>query len=246
MDISVENLTKNTALVTGLIIIGALLNKYVYYTYYNINIVHFLDISEIIVSNFSMYIQLLIYISALVKYLETIKYDNEFKHEEIYDMHSYIKLIGITTGLNIFLIYLFTSNTFGQIINSKYSYILVINLLIIPAILNYKSIKKYFKLSDIITTVINDQYKKYNTLLFALFASLYLIINTTYGVFQTINSRFTQYKVSFTYKEKLFETNTSLKFIGQTRNYLFLYNPIIKKTTVYKIDDLELLSFGGN
>lgn len=230
---------------TLLIVVGYLKIS-LYYKHFNIEIINYLEFSEILtiflpdILKYSFFIFLGIGANFLMESkTETEKYQN-IKNEitnstKLKDrLKNHYKLNKELFWLSILILFIHIMNfiwfreRFWGVLMETFIIpsLLLFNILLLEFRNKYKSLyNNYFD------PTIN------NIILIIFMFFLFTLSSVNSEIKKTEKKQ--ELKIGFTYLSQNFSTNKSLKYIGQTRNFLFLYDLERKESRVFEISELR-------
>lgn len=220
-----------------------------YYYFFDIEIINYLEISEIplLFFNKSILIILLILIIIIISYFvddKIAKEENEIENYNLeklkYEISKPKRFIHKILGwVIIFLLvtYIIINLIFKNYIGLIYPIFYIICALIY--ILSEKTILK---------TLVNKHNTFSSIIIYLGFASLILfnISTISNSIEKGYRLRYENEQsklISFTYDEKIIETNKKIIYIGQTKKSLFLFDKEKDETLIFKMEKVDAFKF---
>jgi len=243
---SMEQFTKTVAVISIIIVSLGFISLVVFYELFNIDIFEFISISEIITTSFSLLLSLFIPIFISFFILQKLltkawMYRNNVKmvHGIIFNpLRIYVFLIvlaSIYSWLQIYGIFL-TKNSF---LIEIFNIVFATSFLITTSLLTMGFAFAFFHRKKKIVILRTKIIVLFSTIIFGLF----FILVTTQKAFLLINSnpyRATTFYLNNTSK---IVTNDSIKFIGKTQGYYFLWNKKTEVSTVYPASEIIKIEY---
>lgn len=235
MKFPLERITANLALLGAILICGALIKQYTYYSQFNIEIINYLDTSEIILSNFGIFIGWVGGISIILNFITLKK--SEFEAKSTRSKFDFMIILIIVLFSNLFSIEKFCSIKVSTI--ALYKVIGIISVLIL---MNLMAWFLYITLNEDELKNHRFRYKFFNEYIVILFLSLYMLINVTSGIYDYHNV-FVKNKKSIQFETEtgIVRTSNTIYNIGQTKNFTFIYDIMKNQTYVYKNSEIKNL-----
>lgn len=234
-------------LLTGCILYFGFCNLYLYYNEFNINILSFSNSSDVLLSLFpkAVVISTVIYGFLLQSiYTEIQKSETEKNQTNIPSEKKIKRLKWFRKNIAlVMLIY------YGFVITIKLSLIHLLNYKNYELI-DYNIITNFLFLFLIYFAIVigdSDKFLNENPILISFFIIVFIgngIGNYRKNEAEKVKNGITEYKsdhITFKYNDIKIQTNKSLIFIGQTTDFLFLYNMKNKSSEIYKNDKIENL-----
>ena len=240
----IDQILKFTSLLTAFLVACGVLRFYIYYKMFNISILRFIDISEILIlfmDNLLGYFAIIVPSALNIFFL--VKFSGHFaKYKPI----SFVELIrdqlpvsgsffvGTCTGA---IIYFLLSKNLK--LKDLFLLIVLIILFIIlfPAVFYYTNafLIDYLKTQMDLSTLL---------LLFICFFLICYTVIISYLEVDKVKHMGFYKSVKIKFKSEPIINGTPEKFyIGMTKNFIFIYEKSIATTTVYKMNDLESIVF---
>lgn len=231
-----------------LILLGFLKLNY-FYAHFNINISNYIDLTECLILFFPhliKYLFILFGINILFYLITSPEEDieNYQKVEEIIDNNKLKIRLKKFFFLNFWIfmqvISLTILGTISYFLNGKSAYIIITAALLLFTVL----------LSNFILLEFSRKYKLANKKKFDPTYNNFIIIlvlivcNSIHGTYHEIKS-IENHKgdsVCFKYNSSLIQSEDNVIFVGQTRNFIFMYNNLTSETSVYPKDRLDELT----
>lgn len=239
-----KDFIKNTSLITGILIYLGFFELWIYYKIFNLNIIYYIDFSEIIVSFLGdILILILISIGLIYSYyMFNIKFNlqEELKNIEEKSKIKYSKrLVKILKGysgtfigifiIGIMIFFLFKTNVL------KWIGVVIIlqNILYIPfdIIIQEIRIAYYNKHKELASTNIF-------VYIFEFIAILLMLSFFTLNEAQSVKNYY-YYGTEVTINSNVMKSDSIEYFIGKTRNYIFFYNDTAKVARIFPMDDVK-------
>jgi hypothetical protein len=231
-----------------LIMLGYL-QLYIYYISFNIRINDYIDLTEIFtltINNFifySIYFSILSFITFMIYKVEngnkiyvpeSSYYDEKsfWKRILLFSKIFYLRTYGFLFLVIIFFIALFMVKS---IINDFISFIIMSGCFILLFLI-FLFFEFKYKYKLIVGKVLDYRINTiilFTVMIFA-FVSLFTFLEVKLVYLQ---SNFKT--ISFEYEGEIVETNSNILYIGQSKNYLFMYNNSDLTSIVYKRDAIE-------
>lgn len=214
----------------------------VYYYYFDIEILNYLDLTEIILLFFdkslllTLGILFTVFISYILDYKIKKETDNKTEDSSAKSKKKPLRYFEIS------LIILQLAYIALSIIQENYIGLLYPIGFIICTII-YFLLEKY---------VFEMLFKNHGTFFFLSFVAGFvalLLINLstiTYSIEKGYNLRYkniTLKQISFSYNNKIISTSNKIKYIGETKSSLFLYDFNKRETIIYKMENVDYLRF---
>ena len=232
----------------SLLILIGFVKMSIYYNHFNININNYVELSEILISFIPDIIKYssIIFIVFLYSFLLDTEEDNQKSYDtnnEIIEMDKFFPRIGkilkrnITAILLLLLMIAFTIisaiwNEKNYLLFYRFSWMIFIILFFNIMLMEFR--RKY--------KIINGNYfdSTYNNLLIISFLFTAYIIQSTYSEIEEVENHNGPI-VCFHSSKKLIQSEENLIYIGQTKNYFFMYNLKDKETYVYTRNEISNL-----
>lgn len=230
----------------GFIFVSGIIKMKLYYNSFNINIVDFLDASEIIfafISDFIPYVVITLFMFLFLFFLDTkkdVEVRDDYKDNIILEKHLlrrlwlYIKLFPIILIYAIVLILLLIA-TF------------IWNFSIIPFLIPFCIILAYQIYGILVLEYKRHYYNHYKSFPSPTFTNIILIMGAFFmyvivNVYLDVNSVKESKKylgTSFKIENNNIISDSTNYYIGKTKNYIFYYQEENKSTKVYPIKDMK-------
>lgn len=221
----------------------------IYYDHFNINISDYLEITEVLILVIGDILKavMMIFAVKLFDFLTETEEEAEarrVRHNTFFLIKPFRKrawnyictrkaLAFLVLILFIFLIisYYFNRKVFSTVvIMFFYSLTTYVAMFLL---LEYK--RKYKEVTD-------KEFDGTYSNLIALFIVFFLFtIQTTYSDIEKTKNR-NPVMICFKYLEENIQSNQNLLYVGQTKNYIFIYDKITKETKVYSRSDIKMLA----
>lgn len=261
MKSKIEFLIKASPLVLFIVTILGYMNLFFYYKFFGIEIKNYLDFSEIPLLFFDNSLFMVFFFIIIILYTLVISFylkkglnkkTTEIKKatgEKLKELYEESKIEGqkqkkVSYRIELIFAMFFISLSFVSIVSSilqkeyvKLVYPILILFLITFLVLLRKIIMpKYFSNLSIITTV---------------FIEMSVMVLSSYYIFVFSSSLEQAHRIkyksliiknlSFQIKDKLIVTDSTLVYVGETKNALFLYNSKSRETLVFKNGSIKNL-----
>ncbi len=221
----------------------------IYYDHFNINISDYLEITEVLTLVIADIIKgiMVIFAIKLFDFLtetdkeaeaKQVRYNNFFLIKSFRKrVWNYISTRQTFTILILFIFifsiisYCFKKETFSTfVIMFLYAFTMYVSIFLL---LEYK--RKYKEVTD---KEFDGTYSNLVTLFIVFFL---FTIQTTYNDIEKTKTR-NPVMICFKYLEEDVQSNQNLLYVGQTKNYIFIYDKITKETKVYSRSDVKMLA----
>ena len=231
----------------SLIIVCGFIKLKIYYNHFNINISDYLDITEVLILLLYDFIYYGTFITStfFVFFLLDSKEDvekNENKKSLLIDtddfykrLYMYMKLNFGSTILLIVSLILLIAKYFFDIKNSLPILPIFIAYFFLYLLFEYRRKYKIFNGNDLDGT--------YNNLILILFIFTYNIIQSAYTDIDIAENN-NKTIVCFNYRERDIQSEKNIIYIGQTKNYIFMFDKISRETNIYLRSDIKNLTIG--
>jgi hypothetical protein len=232
----------------GIIILCAVLRLYEYYFNFGIVIVEYIETFEILLSFIDIpnFLFILAFLAILIMILLEITTLNIFisKNLKINLLDKRLHLFLAFILLTIFISYFINSFYKKEYYYSDTDYRRKISEGILLGICYSTTILSIVRLFLLITSAsFNFNRLMYNTIYFAISLYLLCMFDASNSSDDIIKKRKHFQFVSFEYKDQKIQTDSLNYYIGNTRNYLFMYNVKFKQTSIYPKCDISFLTY---
>jgi hypothetical protein len=233
-----ENIIKFFPLIFILLTTLGYIHLQTYYYYFNIDILNYLDITEIILLFFNKSILLTLGIISVVvvSYVLDYKITNETDEKKeipntkpINKRSLYFGTFIILSLIGYVLLLLIRENYIGLIYPIGYTIGAIIYFILEKYVFKilFTHQSAFFSISTVISIV-------------ALF--LINLITITYSIEKGYYIRYKNQvlkQISFSYNKETIHTTNNVKYIGETKSNLFLYDSNKKETIIYKMENID-------
>lgn len=232
--ITIETIVKCFTIVYVLLVFSGLLCNYIYFQYFGIIITEYIDLGEV----------LLLFTPALVS----------------------VNLIMFVIALIVLLWFL--NVHYGKYKETPYfakrarkdAYVFF-TILLVVSIINYLIASKNYKTSVLLTTLslcllmipvflefLFDWLDKKNTLyipktvkyaLYILITFLALVLGNYWDKLYREEKTNQKFKIVFKDRQDILVSDSTIQYLGRTRNYIFIYNDLTKSSAVYNVSDVK-------
>ena len=244
---------KNIAILTPIIIIAGLLKQIIYYAFFNIPIVQFIDLNEIIVlfSEDILHIIGLFFILGFISYIGSntktkIKFrrfqSNYYNEDEVViRIWKYIS----ENYVNILFLIILASLIWSNVIKKEESEVTMILLVSIDTI--------FFILRFAILEIKRNLYnkgrlllknKKYESLLSISILAINLILIFSVNEFDRVKYEGKYSNVTILLNDEIIESDSCSFFIGKTRSYIFFHSVQNNMTRAIPSNRVREIQFG--
>lgn len=240
-----DNIATWATVISAVYLILGLLRATFYYMPFGIPIYTFIDFGEIFTTWFPHSIYILIICSLLTFLYPVVDY---FKPEHGGEFTYYFSSIYITHIASLFYIFFdLLLNSFGNH-SAEWRVYTGMNysiLFIISAVFGFLSISGLWDMIAVLRKKkINDIFNRVRGFIIV---TILIITAFVWSVTQPIGIEMTskEYtKIILINDKDTLTTNENLRYLGNTRNYIFLWNKKEKRADVYKLQDYPKISFG--
>lgn len=233
-----ERFVQITAVLSIIIVFLGFLNLLFYYNEFNFNIIDYISISEVITSSFSLFLLLLLPFIIVFLIIRTfvLKTSQEIEDTKVHKMVNRFLAILLSTFLFTILIMmilsLFGNKFMKEFYNGKSLYLIVtIYFLILSCFLLI--FRQYLKESIDIWFI-----KKVPSMAFAFVCLLvaFYINSKRKALLIVDETDITTFSFS---NESILATNDSIKYLGKTEGYFFLWNKNTKESIIYPAFEIK-------
>lgn len=228
-----ENIIKSIPIFTGLFIFLGYLDLATYYFQFNIRIVEYFSISEILLSFLDKTYMLILFFSIVIMYLILDEFKVFFTNNYFFNNSNVEKklLTGTLICAMIMSLLIEHFNLYKQVPFYKIEFLFIVSNFIPLPIVSYKIIKLYNRLRigtifSILTIYV---------VFFIWFIPFYNNLVKVPRLFDGISDS----NIEFHYCDRVINSNKDLIYIGSNQQYLFCYDRLAKQTIVFKKDDMK-------
>lgn len=243
---SFEQFTKIVAVISIIIATLGFISLVAFYELFNIDIFEFISISEIITTSFSLLLSLFIpiFISFLIlqklltnawMYRNNIKMVHKFFFNPIKVYGFPLFFASIYSCLQIYGIFLIKNSFLIEILNIIFATSFLITTSLLTVSFTFLFFHRKKKIVILRTKVI--------VLLSTIIFGLFFLLVTIQKAILLANSD--EYKTTTFYLNNASKivTNDSIKFIGKTQEYYFLWNKKTKVSTIYPASEILKIEY---
>lgn len=237
----------------SLLILCGYIKLSVFYSHFGIKISDYLEISEILTLFLSDAFIYILITFAIFLYVfitdstEEIEQKEETKEDIIKTEKWLPRLVRFLkfsskTLFNLALFLLITVIGYFIKPESLYYFILMDCLILILLIFNYVLLEYNRKHKIIFGENLNSTY---NNLILTVFIFLLFVFGSVYSEIKTVEKG-NIYFVCFKYFEKDYQSQTNYLYLGQTKNYLFMYDNLNDEATIFSRKDIANFNIKTN
>lgn len=241
--ITIKKISENLTLIVGVLIFSAVIRLKLLYNNFNLDILSYMDFTEILLSNFEMFflIGTGLIIIAIPTYWYKIKQEkkglliNEANIVDKADSSIYNAFIG-----SIFLI----GNIKLNPLNWNICWV-IIDLILLLSILTWIIVpiltlteKEIERLNEIKRTRL--LYLKVNLIIGFMCATYFCTIIESMFFYET------RHKISFTYKNEIVKSSYRNLFLGETKNFIFMYDILNDSASIFNKEGIDKISIKVN
>lgn len=236
---SIENFSKLAAAVSILLVIFGYLGLVLFYITFNIDVSSFISISEIITISFSFLITFLI--PLVISFFIMREWLIVFRNQNSAFTNQYK---GFYLNAVIILSLVFSGLIFLEPFINLYNYLgFLINFLALIALYNIV-IHQLFK---IILKSNKQAFKKYYMTEISKFTLIMYLLSAPLTLFYAYGSKFTRVLLTkdsvktkiYLNNNSVIVTNDTLKYLGKTEKYFFIWNKKSKTSTIYPVSEVS-------
>lgn len=250
LDFKTTTLKTLAPYISALLILIGYVKLSIYYDRFSIQIENYLSFSEVLI----LFVPDILFFAIMMFSVFFLSYVVRSKEKEDQNDEQKNKIIDQSKlGKRIKEHYKFDKGTFWislwcialavavYFIDSEKFWDLIFYLLIIPAFLLYIILLNEYKRKFMI-----DKGRQFDATINNLLLILFIFaLNSIVSVSTDIQDVYkkSSHKITFVYNDETIETNSRIKYLGETEKYVFLYNNKEKKSTVYvksKIDGFTI------
>lgn len=229
----------------SLLILCGYLKLNVFYSHFGIKISDYLEITEVLtlfLSDAFKYIAIIlgVYIFYFIADSSEDVEKKEQKKNDILETEKWfprlVKFLKFSSNLlfNILVYLLFTAACYYWKPTNIYYFILVDIMLIVILVFTYSLFEYKRKYKIAFGKKLNSTY---NNLILTFFIFMLFVFQSAYIEIKTVEEK-NPYFVCFEYSKKDYQSDTKYLYLGQTKNYLFMYDKLNNETTVFTRKDL--------
>jgi hypothetical protein len=244
----IDQIAKWGAVISGIFIFIGIWRAIFYYMPFNIAIHTYIDVGEVLTiwfpdTIFGIIILLILSISfPIIRLTKPRDQGYDYVHISLYIVHI------------LFLIYIFTDmglNWYGRNSPEKLELIkLYYSIVMVFAMFNsFNLISGFIKALKIWRSRRNNsiEYSRIDAYTNVFFIMFYcFVISISEPLSTTMSSPKASLRMELKGDGKTITTNDTLRYVGKTRNYIFLWNKNTKASTIYPIEQFERISILPN
>ena len=252
-----EQLKNNLPIISlGLLILGTV-NLMLYYNHFNVDILSYLDFTEILQIQFRLFATAAALIVFLILYITISQKVSDFvdngkkenpdgspTEEELERRKKSAKRSRI--GFVLFMVLIFilniVSTTYATADDSNVgiSFLWLFSVLLVAVAVIYT----YFQLKKVAEAETTDEVKRKQGLTTLKYVGIFIILTYVSGVFARLSaedvlSHTSSYEATVVMEKKTFITNKNYRYLGRTKNFTFFYDMVKKQAEVYPNGDIK-------
>lgn len=248
--LSIKRIVENITQIGIVILLGSFVRLYIYYYWFNIDIVSSIDLSEVPKYSIDVFLVLFFLLSSNVLMFFKVSITERMTIIGSIVRSIPKKEVSEKTTANrinqliLWLLIMFSSmliwglKIYQHVISTYTYFIMGLTLFCIILIISY--IFFIIKPADI-KNAGNRKINLKSVLIVSLIA-VYLTFNALIGAFQIITLKKDNEQVSFCYQEQTINSNDKFYVIGETSKYLFMYDEKLNKSFIFSKSDLKYFS----